>query len=59
MNTTVTTTQQYMLINRLAIIAYAGLSTANIGNPFWSKSEAMRDINMARKMVRVRITIQN
>lgn len=47
-----TTTKQYMLINRLAIIAYDGLSQANKGNPFWNKSEAMQAINQARKLDR-------
>jgi|688.fasta_scaffold2699104_1 hypothetical protein len=51
---TSTTTQQYILVNRLAIIAYDGLSQANKGNPFWSKSEAMQAINGARVLVRAR-----
>ncbi len=54
MNTTATTTKQYMLINRLAIIAYDGLSQANKGNPFWCKSEAMKAINQARVLIRAR-----
>jgi hypothetical protein len=52
--TTTTTTKQYMLINRLAIIAYDGLSQANKWIPFWRKSEAMRAINGARVLIRAR-----
>lgn len=39
------------LIARLYVIACNSLSSANSGNPFISKSEAMRDINMVRRIV--------
>ncbi len=38
------------LSDRLFLIAKAGLAEANTGNPFWTKSDAMKSINMARKL---------
>jgi hypothetical protein len=40
------TTQQLKV--RLLVIANQGLSTANQGNPFWTKSQAMQAINNSR-----------
>ena len=36
---------------RLIMVANAGLASANQGNPFWSKSEAMQAINGSRMMM--------
>ena len=40
------TTQQ--LKQRLNTIANQGLSSANQGNPFWTKADAMKSINQSR-----------
>ena len=41
-----------LLINRLYAISIASLVSANQGNPFLSRAEAMKDINRARKLTR-------
>lgn len=38
------------LIARLYVIACSTLASANSGNPFISKSDAMKDINMIRRI---------
>ena len=38
------------LIARLYQVAIASLSSANRGNPFISKSDAMKDINTVRRI---------
>ena len=37
---------------RLTIVANAGLASANSGNPFWSKRDAMQAINGSRLLMR-------
>lgn len=39
------------LIARLYQVAIASLSSANQHNPFISKSDAMKDINLSRKLI--------
>lgn len=45
-------TNNQVLIARLYHVARASLSSANRGNPFISKADAMRDINQVRKLDR-------
>ena len=45
---TIRQTEITQLEHRLICLAYAGLGEANKGNPFWSKSDAMRSINSCR-----------
>ena len=40
------------LDSKLAIVANAGLASANRGNPFWSKRDAMQAINGSRNLIR-------
>lgn len=46
------TDSNQILILSLYRVARASLASANSGNPFISKSDAMRDINQARKLDR-------
>ncbi len=50
--TTITNNNNQILILSLYCVARASLASANQGNPFISKSDAMRDINMVRVLVR-------
>ena len=43
--------KQDFLVHRLALLARAGLSEANSGNPFWSKRDAMQAINGSRNLM--------
>lgn len=50
-NATVGSMAPELLIPRLYDVARASLASANKGNPFISKSEAMKDINMSRELM--------
>ena len=53
MNTsTINTVSNQFLILSLYRVARGSLASANQGNPFISKSDAMRDINMVRRLDR-------
>jgi hypothetical protein len=44
-----------ILAIRLERIARDGIRTANQGNPFWSRADAMRSMNGARSAARLQL----